>query len=89
MNKESAKAWSLILQLGISMIVPILICLFIGVWIDRFFDTSPLFLIIFIILGVGAGFRSIYVLTKDFYKDKDTYINFDKYKNKDNNKDKE
>ncbi len=65
------------------MLVPIFICVFIGKWLDRLFDTSPILMIIFIIIGVGAGFRSIYVLTRDFYKDKDTYINMEEYKNKD------
>lgn len=83
MNRESAKAWSLILQLAISMLVPIFICLFGGIWLDKVTGLKPLFLIIGIILGVGAGFRSVYVLTQDFFKNKDTYINMDKYKNKD------
>lgn len=82
MNRESAKAWALILQIGISMLVPILLCIFVGIWLDKVFDTKPILMIIFIILGVGAGFRSVYVLTRDFYKDKDTYIDIEKYKNK-------
>ncbi len=86
MNRESVKAWSLILQIGISMLVPIFICIFLGIWLDKIFDTKPVIMIIFIIIGVGAGFRSVYVLTRDFYKDKDTYIDIEKYKDK--NKDK-
>ncbi|MGN1318389.1 MAG: AtpZ/AtpI family protein [Lachnospirales bacterium] len=83
MNRENAKAWSLILQIGISMIVPIILCLLIGIWLDKFFGTAPVIMIVMIILGVGAGFRSVYVLTKEFYKDKDSYVDINKYRNKD------
>ena len=88
MKKDTIKAWSLVIQLGISMIIPIIFCLFIGRWIDRFFGTKPIFMIIFIIMGVAAGFRSVYMLTKEFYKDKDTYLDLEKY-GKDSNEDKE
>ena len=69
--KEIGRALGLITQLGISMLVPILICLCIGVFLDRITGTAPICMIIFIILGVLAGFRSVYMLTLDFYKDKD------------------
>ena len=39
------------------------------------------------ILPVCAGFRSVYVMTKDFYKDKDTYIPIKGIENKNNNND--
>lgn len=82
MRREIVKALSLVTQIGISMVIPIVMCLFIGLFLDRLAGTSPLFLLIFIFLGVGGGFRSVYVLTKAFYKDKDTYIDINKYKNK-------
>lgn len=82
MLKSITKALSLVTQLGISMVVPIVICLFIGVFLDRSLNTSPLFLLVFILLGIGAGFRSVYMLTKNFYDSKDTYFDVNKYKNK-------
>lgn len=62
-SREIIKNFSLISQLGISMVVPILMCLFLGIWLDKTFGTEPLFLIIFIILGVLSSFRNMYVLT--------------------------
>ncbi|HBE10787.1 MAG: AtpZ/AtpI family protein [Eubacterium sp.] len=50
----------LVLQLGISMIVPILLCTAIGYLIDKKFHTN--WIIVFIILGVLTGVRSVYVL---------------------------
>ncbi len=81
-NKESGKALALFTQLAISMMVPIFICLFIGKWLDSLFHTGGIFLIIFLILGIGAGFRSIYYLVKGFWKDKDTYIDINEIKNR-------
>lgn len=71
MGKEIAKALSLLTQIGISMLVPIVICFFIGSFIDKLFDTAPVFMIIFVLLGIGGGFRSVYMLTRDFYEGKD------------------
>lgn len=80
MNKESTKALALFTQIAVSMLVPIFICFFIGYAIDNVFKINGIFLIIFTIIGVLAGFRSVYVLVKGFYKDKDTYIDMNKIK---------
>ena len=50
------------------MIIPIILCVFIGKWIDEKLNTDPLFLIIFIILGVLSSFRNLYVLVIKDYK---------------------
>ena len=63
---------ALVSQIGIMMVVPI----FLGVWLGGFIDgklgTSPLFLIVFMILGIGGGFRNVYLLVyKQFEKKED------------------
>ena len=68
-----AKALTLVTQLGISMFVPIFLCLFIGLWLDKTFGTSPVFLLLFILIGIYSGFRGVYNLTRSFFKNKDTY----------------
>ena len=40
----------------------------------------PLFLLIFVFLGIGGGFRSVYMITKSFFGGKDTYIDVGEYK---------
>lgn len=80
MNRESTKALALFTQIAISMLVPIFLCFFIGKAIDNIFDINGIFLIVFTIIGVMAGFRSVYVLVKGFYKDKDTYVDINKIK---------
>jgi len=60
-NREVIRNLGLISQLGISMLTPIFMMTFLGVWIDKTFSTH-LFLI-FVLLGIGGGFRSVYILT--------------------------
>ena len=62
-NKSIFQNLALISHVGIMMMVPILGCVLIGAFLDRFFKTNGIFLIIFIILGVGSSFRNLYVLS--------------------------
>lgn len=80
MNKESTKALALFTQIAISMLVPIFICFFVGYGIDKLVGTQAIFLIIFTVVGVLAGFRSVYVLVQSFFKDKDTFVDMNKIK---------
>ena len=54
---------SLLTQLGVVMIVPILMCTGIGVFLDRISQKEPLFTIIFILLGTGGAFRNLFYHT--------------------------
>ena len=60
------QAFSMISQVGITMIVPILLCLYIGMKLDGWFGTDYLF-IVFVLLGVLAAFRNVYLLMRKFY----------------------
>ena len=71
MRKDILRALGMISQIGISMLVPILGCILIGAYLDKHFDTDVVFLIIFTILGVGAAFRTLYMMTAYQYRDKD------------------
>ncbi len=53
----------MISQLGLLMAIPIFLCMIVGGFIDVLTNKSPLFLVIFIILGVAAAFRNLYVYT--------------------------
>lgn len=47
------------LRLGTDFIASMITGSIIGYWIDRWFATSPFFLILFIILGFAAGCRTL------------------------------
>ena len=57
-KKSVYRNFALISQLGISVIVPIGLCIFIGVLIDKKFNSN--FIIPLIFLGIAAGARNAY-----------------------------
>nr|WP_295678276.1 AtpZ/AtpI family protein [uncultured Lachnoclostridium sp.] len=70
-NKSSVvKGILMVSQIGISMLVPIFLCVFVGRKLDDWLGTSYITLI-GLVLGIMAAFRNIYIMTKSFYaKDK-------------------
>ena len=72
MGKKSkiVRSFMMVSQIGISMLVPIFLCLFFGMKLNDWFS-SVYFVPVFLFLGIGAAFRNVYYLTKSFYaKDK-------------------
>ncbi len=60
----------LITQFGINMLVPIGLCFFAGIYVDKWLHTNFIAIILFFI-GALAGFRNVYILAKkstDRYK---------------------
>jgi ATP synthase protein I len=46
--------------LGLQLTLSILLFLYAGQWLDRRLETAPVFLIIGVFVGAGAGFYAIY-----------------------------
>lgn len=63
-DRTVLKALTLIMQFGINMLVPIFLCSFAGLFIDKKFGTSWVFIAGFI-LGAVAGGRNVYIFAKD------------------------
>lgn len=61
--KDTLRNLSLISQIGISMITPILLGVFIGQVLDNWLGTKSFFTITLIILGAGASFTTLFKLT--------------------------
>ena len=51
---------SLVTQLGLMMVIPILACTLLGKYLDDKLNSSPIFLIILLILGIGGAFSGVY-----------------------------
>ena len=62
MKLDYLKNLALISQLGFMMVIPIFLCLFFGIWLDGKFGTNGVFVIIFLIIGVMAAFRNLFVI---------------------------
>jgi F0F1-type ATP synthase assembly protein I len=45
---------------GLQFAVTLLVCLWLGTWLDRKFGTTPVFLYVGVFLGAGAAFYSMY-----------------------------
>lgn len=61
--KGVSRAYGLLTTLAINMILIIGAMFFLGVFIDKKLDTSPIFMFIFLLLGIASAFRNMYVLS--------------------------
>jgi ATP synthase protein I len=62
MNRETRRTWRELAyysSLGFSVALSIFIGLAIGIYLDRSFETTPWCTLIFLALGIAAGFRNI------------------------------
>jgi len=51
-------------SIGISMVISIFGALYLGIWLDRKFGTSPWLTMLLLLMGIAAGFRNIYVMIR-------------------------
>ena len=67
------------LGIGVEFTAAILICLGIGWWIDKQWDTSPAFMLVGAFVGMAAGFYNLYRtvvgLQEKEHKEKDSEPN--------------
>lgn len=61
------RTFSLISQLGISILVPVLLCTFLGTWLEERIS-FPVFIPL-VIMGVLAGMRNAYYLARHANED--------------------
>ena len=67
MNRNNNQVWKmiyLITQIGVTMLTTIFLCVGLGYLVDRHFGTN--LMVWFIVLGVVAGFRSVYILIRRY-----------------------
>ena len=58
-NKDF-KDFGVYLKSGVELVSAIIIALVIGIFLDNYFQSKPIFLIIFLILGFAAGIMNVY-----------------------------
>ena len=61
-------------SIGIAMVLAIFGSLYFGNWLDKKFGTVPYFTILFLVIGILAGFKNIYNMYKRNFKDEDPVI---------------
>ncbi|MEG0806309.1 MAG: AtpZ/AtpI family protein [Lachnospiraceae bacterium] len=68
-NGKVAQAFTMIMQFGINMVVPIFLCSFLGIYIGEKLH-QPIIMIPFFIVGALAGFTNIFRMAKNIYGEK-------------------
>lgn len=77
MNKDirnSVMQLAVASSVGIAMVIAIFGCLYVGLYLDRKFGTGNTFTVLFLFLGVAAGFRNLYVLIKRYFPNEEPVI---------------
>lgn len=65
-NRNVYQSLTMISQFGINMLVPVIVCSFLGIFLDKKLGTSYLVIILFFI-GAAAGARNCYVFAKRIF----------------------
>ncbi len=66
-SRNVYRALAMISQFGINMLVPIFMCSFIGILLDKKLGTSYWVIILFLV-GAMAGFRNVFIFAKRIYE---------------------
>ena len=61
-KKRLLKTLGMISTMGISFAVAIAIGVYMGLKLDGWFGTKPWFFFIFLLFGIVAGFRNVYIM---------------------------
>lgn len=63
-DRQLFKSLGFLSSIGISMVAATLIGLAMGYYLDQWLDTSPWLTLIFLLFGIIAGFRNMFILTR-------------------------
>lgn len=61
-KNDIARSLSMVTQLGISMLAPLILCVCVGIWLDDTFGWSTT--AVFVVLGILAGARNTWMLAQ-------------------------
>lgn len=68
-KRKLLKTLGVVSSMGISVVLAIAIGVFVGLKLDEWFGTAPVFFFIFLFIGIIAAFRNIYVIIGREIKD--------------------
>jgi ATP synthase protein I len=67
-SKKKKSGYGIGMKMSLDLFSSILVGMMIGLGIDNFFSTKPVFLLIFLVLGIIAGFYSLYKSAQNLNK---------------------
>ena len=59
-NQKKSKDCGVYLKSGVELVSAIIVALLIGLFLDNYFQSKPIFLFIFLILGFAAGIMNVF-----------------------------
>ena len=65
--RDITESFSMVLQFGLNMIIPIAMCIALGVWIGDKYDMDWIVIPLFFV-GALAGYTSIFKMVKQYLK---------------------
>ncbi len=68
-TKQTAIQLARVSSIGIAMVIAIFGCFYLGRWLDQQLETEPYLTLLFLLIGIAAGFRNMYFLVKRYVKD--------------------
>jgi F0F1-type ATP synthase assembly protein I len=72
-KKELFRNLAMVSSMGISVVMAIAIGVWFGLALDRWLGTKPWFFYIFLLIGIAAGFKNIYVIAgREIRRDDDS-----------------
>lgn len=63
-DRQLFKSLGFLSSIGISMVASTIIGLAMGYYLDQWLETSPWLTLIFLVFGIIAGFRNMFILTR-------------------------
>jgi ATP synthase protein I len=63
-DKKLFRMLAVLSTVGLTLVFATVIGLFIGLWLDKKFGTSPWLTAVFFLLGIVAGFRNLFVYAR-------------------------
>ncbi len=68
-TKQTVIQMARVSTIGIAMVIAIFGCFYLGRWLDQQLETEPTFTLLFLLIGIAAGFRNMYLLVKRYIKE--------------------
>ena len=68
-TKQTAIQMARVSSIGIAMVIAIFGCFYLGRWLDRKLETDPYLTLLFLLIGIAAGFRNMYLLVMRYIKE--------------------
>lgn len=59
-DADMRSGFSAAYKMGVELVAGVVVGVFIGTWLDKYFQTGPVFLLVFLVLGFAAGLLNVF-----------------------------